>query len=148
MNVIRAWIRGGQPAAQNEFSVAQTRFENQQFFDILGVFVSMPIFLAEFLICGPKINLGWPPLVWMINLLITHIHSHSKFHRSPGMQQNTSIGESHIIEQILYQWIRLLGILHNDPEQIRNQQKYVRYSSQLGHFNISKICWSYAINDR
>jgi hypothetical protein len=62
---------GGQPAAQKEISAAQTRIENQRFFDILGLFLQVfvimrpkkSIFLAKFSSCGPETILGWPPLV-------------------------------------------------------------------------------------
>ncbi len=64
-------IRGGQPAAQNEISVAQTRIQNERFFYILGVFLQFfgvlwpkkSIFLTYFPSCGPETILGWPPLI-------------------------------------------------------------------------------------
>jgi hypothetical protein len=47
------YTRGGQPAAQTGISAAQTRIENQRFFDIFGV---IPCFL---LLCGPKSQDFW-----------------------------------------------------------------------------------------
>jgi hypothetical protein len=66
------YSRGGQSAAQKEFFAAQTRIENQRFFDILDVFLQVfvimrpkkPIILTKFSSCGPKTNLGWPPLIY------------------------------------------------------------------------------------
>ncbi len=73
-------IRGGQPAArgphaaQKRISAAQTWIETRRFFDILGVFHSFYQNLAQkinifgnFPKCGPKTDLGWPPLILIIH---------------------------------------------------------------------------------
>jgi hypothetical protein len=64
------------PAAQIEISAAQTRIENQLFFNILGIFPQFFVFCimwpqkSRFQInypcCGPKTDLGWPSLLKIV----------------------------------------------------------------------------------